>query len=303
MDVDVVCDATGDVVIGGIMEHIEEAGMHSGDSSCTIPPYTLSEQQLEKLREQAIALARELKVIGLMNVQFAVKGPQVFVLEVNPRASRTVPFLSKATGVPLAKIAAKVMLGKTLKECGITGPIDVLDHISVKVSVFPWKRFPGVDIVTGPEMRSTGEVMGIDADFGVAFAKAMAAASNPLPTSGKVFVSVKDDDKRGVIFIAKKLADLGFEIVATRGTYNVLKRNGVLPVSLINKIAEGRPNVLDLLKNREIALVINTPAGKDPRADDAKIRAQTVLHGVILALIVLGNLAFFMTRGKKAGAA
>jgi len=280
VDVDVICDRTGDVVVGGIMEHIEEAGMHSGDSSCTIPPYTLSEAQLQRLRDQAIALARELKVVGLMNVQFAVKGPQVFVLEVNPRASRTVPFLSKATGVPLAKIAAKVMLGKTLVECGITGPIDQIEHIGVKVSVFPWKRFPGVDIVTGPEMKSTGEVMGIDQDFGVAFAKAMAGAGNPLPTSGKVFVSVKDDDKRGVIFIAKKLADMGFDIVATRGTYKVLKRNGVERISVVNKIAEGRPNVLDMLKNREVALVINTPAGKDPRADDARIRAQTVIHGV-----------------------
>jgi carbamoyl-phosphate synthase large subunit len=279
VDADAVCDRLGNVVIGGIMEHIEEAGTHSGDSSCTLPCYTLSEAQLEKIRSQTIALARELKVIGLMNVQFAVKGAQVYVLEVNPRASRTVPFLSKATGVPLAKVAARVMMGKTLPECGLTSEIEV-EHISVKVSVFPWKRFPGVDIISGPEMKSTGEVMGVDSDFGAAFAKAMAAAGNPLPSSGRVFVSVKDEDKRGVIFIAKKLADLGFDIVATRGTYKVLKRNGVERVTQINKISEGRPHILDALKNKQIALVINTPSGKDPRADEARIRALTVIHGV-----------------------
>ncbi len=275
VDVDAVADGTGAVAIGGIMEHIEEAGTHSGDSSCTIPCYTLSEAQLAKIREQTIALARELRVRGLMNVQFAVKGQQVFTLEVNPRASRTVPFVSKATGVPLAKVAAKVMVGRTLAELGIARELEI-EHIGVKKSVFPWKRFPGVDIISGPEMKSTGEVMGIDVDFGRAFAKAQAAAGQAVPTKGTVFISVKDADKRGVIFIAKKLADLGFDIVATRGTYKVLKRNGVERVRPIFKIAEGRPNVIDALKNGEIDLVINTPSGKDPRADEARIRAATV---------------------------
>jgi carbamoyl-phosphate synthase large subunit len=279
VDVDAIGDRTGEVAIGGIMEHIEEAGTHSGDSSCTIPCYTLSEAQLQKIRSQTVALARELRVVGLMNVQFAVKGAQVYVLEVNPRASRTVPFVGKATGVPIAKIAAKVMVGRTLAELGISREIEV-EHIGVKKSVFPWKRFPGVDIISGPEMKSTGEVMGIDRDFGAAFAKAEAGAGKGLPTSGTVFISVKDADKRGVIFIAKKLADLGFDIVATRGTYRVLVRNGVERVRPVNKIAEGRPNIVDLIKNGEVALLINTPSGKDPRADEARIRRVAVGYDV-----------------------
>jgi carbamoyl-phosphate synthase large subunit len=279
VDVDAIGDKEGEVAIGGIMEHIEEAGTHSGDSSCTIPCYTLSESQLAKIREQTVALARELRVVGLMNVQFAVKGTQVYTLEVNPRASRTVPFVSKATGVPLAKVAAKVMVGKTLAELGIAREIEI-EHIGVKKSVFPWKRFSGADIVSGPEMKSTGEVMGIDDDFGRAFAKAQAAAGQALPAKGTVFISVKDADKRGIILIAKKLSDLGFEIVATRGTWKVLKRNGVERARPIFKIAEGRPNIIDALKNGEIDLVINTPSGKDPRADEAKIRAATVAHDI-----------------------
>ncbi len=279
VDVDVVADSTGDVVIGGILEHIEEAGVHSGDSSCTVPPYTLSDSQVERIREISRALARELSVVGLMNVQLAVKSNQIYLIEVNPRASRTVPFVSKAVGVPLAKVAARVMVGRTLKDLGIGGEFE-LDHISVKTSVFPWRRFPGVDIVLGPEMRSTGEVMGINGDFGAAFAKAQAAAGQPLPTSGTVFISVKDADKRAVIHIAKRLHDAGFEIIATQGTFKVLRRNGIPDCRLVFKIAEGRPNILDAIKNGQVCLVINTPSGKDPRADEAKIRTHAVIQNI-----------------------
>ncbi|GIW72167.1 MAG: carbamoyl-phosphate synthase (glutamine-hydrolyzing) [Planctomycetota bacterium] len=275
VDVDAVADRTGEVLIGGIMEHIEEAGTHSGDSSCTLPPYTLSDAQIAQLRRQTIALARALRVVGLMNVQFALKGSQIYCLEVNPRASRTVPFVSKATGVPLAKIAARVMLGRTLAELGVEREVEV-SHISIKKSVFPWKRFPGADIISGPEMKSTGEVMGIDRSFGLAIAKAQLAAGRPLPVRGTVFVSVKDADKRGVVLIAQRLEALGFDIVATRGTYRVLQRHGLERVRPILKVAEGRPNILDAIKNRQIDLVINTPSGKDPRADEARIRALAV---------------------------
>ncbi|MEK6599317.1 MAG: carbamoyl-phosphate synthase large subunit, partial [Deltaproteobacteria bacterium] len=260
VEVDVDCISDGaDVVIGGIMEHIEEAGIHSGDSACSLPPYSLSPDVIEDIRRQTYALAKELKVIGLMNIQFAVKDNAVYILEVNPRASRTVPFVSKAIGRPLAKIAAKVMLGKTLKELGLTEEA-APKHISVKESVFPFIKFPGVDTILGPEMKSTGEVMGIDRDFGRAFAKAQIAAGAKLPLKGTVFISVKDDDKDEIIPAARKLESMGFKIIATSGTAQHLKSKGV-NAEFVYKVVEGRPHIVDKIKSGEIAMVINTSFG------------------------------------------
>ena len=264
----------GTIVIGGMLEHIEYAGVHSGDAAMVLPPHTLSQKVIATIREYTHAMARELKVIGLMNVQYAVKGESVYVLEVNPRASRTVPFVSKAIGVPLAKLAAKVMAGKTLKELGFTQEIWT-KYWAVKESVFPFNRFHGQDILLSPEMRSTGEVMGLDANLGIAYAKSQMAANAPLPMSGRVFISVSDAHKNEVAGVARQFADLGFEIVATNGTAAVLEKAG-LKVQRTFKLAEGRPNALDLLKNREIQLVINTPAGQTPRADEVKIRTTAV---------------------------
>ncbi len=270
VDVDAISDGKI-TVIGGIMEHIEEAGIHSGDSACVIPPISLSKKIIEEIKEATRALARELEVVGLMNIQFAVKDDELFVLEVNPRASRTVPFVSKAIGVPLARLATWVMMGKSLKELGFTEEIWP-KHISVKEAVFPFRRFPGVDVLLGPEMKSTGEVMGIDLDFGLAYAKAQLAAGMRLPTEGKVFISVKDRDKPHIVEIAKMLADLGFEIVATKGTAEVLRKAG-LEVKVIPKISDGvRPNAVDMLKNGDFALVINTAEGKVSREDAYLIR-------------------------------
>ena len=273
VDVDAIADGET-VVVAGIMEHIEQAGIHSGDSTCTLPAHTLSDRIVDEIRRQAVALAKELDVRGLMNVQFAVKNDVVYVLEVNPRASRTIPYVSKAIGVPLAKLAAKIMVGKKLRELGFTEEVEV-KHFSVKKPVFPFNKFPGTDIILGPEMRSTGEVMGIDEDLGQALLKAQLAASQKLPATGRIFVSVKDSDKREIVSIAKRFESQGFTIVATRGTHKVLVRNGIA-AELVNKIKEGRPNVLDLLKNREIALVVNTPSGKGPRTDEATIRSVAV---------------------------
>jgi carbamoyl-phosphate synthase large subunit len=288
VDVDAISDGER-VVIGGIMEHIEEAGIHSGDSACVLPPYTLTDDLLEVIKQNTYALARELKVKGLMNIQFAIRNDVVYVLEVNPRASRTVPFVSKATGVPLAKLAAKVMVGRTLAELGFTQEVEV-PYVAVKESVFPFNRFPGVDTVLGPEMKSTGEVMGIDSTYGIAFAKAQLAAGQKLPQKGKVFISVKNRDKRSVIFIAKKLWELGFRIVATRGTAKALMQNGV-PVDLIFKVLEGRPNVVDLIKNREIALIINTPSGRKPKQDQISIRSEAVAHNIPVITTISGAAA------------
>jgi len=277
VDVDLVSD--GEVgVIGGIMEHIEEAGIHSGDSAMSLPPYSLSDELVEEIRRCTHLLARELNVVGLMNVQYAVKNDTVYILEVNPRASRTVPFVSKAIGVPLAKLATKVMVGKKLKELGFTEEVRV-SHVSIKESVFPFVKFPGIDIILGPEMKSTGEVMGIDMDFGAAFAKSQIAAGQNLPLSGTVFISVKNKDKRAVVFIAKKLVDIGFDLVATSGTAKVLSRSGI-PVNNVFKLHEGRPNILDLIKNGEIDIIINTPAGKATKVDETKIRSLAVSKGV-----------------------
>ena len=285
VDVDAVADGE-DVFIGGIMEHIEMAGVHSGDSAMSIPSFSLSDSQLEAIRKNTVALARELRVCGLMNVQYAVKGSTVFVLEVNPRASRTIPFVSKAIGVPLAKIAAKIMVGHRLKDFGLGKEIEP-KHFSVKESVFPFRKFAGVDIVLGPEMKSTGEVMGIDVDFGRAYAKAEMAAGHHLPLKGNIFVSVKDTDKRDIVYIAKRLEDLGFNLISTSGTARVLERNGI-KVRSIQKIAEGRPNAIDLIINKEIDFIINTPSGKGAKTDEGRIRSFAIAHGIHVTTSIAG---------------
>jgi carbamoyl-phosphate synthase large subunit len=268
IEVDVDCIADGEIsVIGAIMEHIEQAGIHSGDSACVIPTFSLSDAVLEEIAAATKAMARELNVRGLMNVQFAVKGEDVYVLEVNPRASRTVPFVSKAIGVALAKHAAQIMTGeKTLRDLGFTKEI-VPKHFSVKEAVFPFLRYQGVDIALGPEMKSTGEVMGIDADLGLAYAKSQMAAPPALPKGGNVFISVKDDDKPNVISLAHEFVGLGFKIISTSGTAATLAAAKV-PVTEVYKIREGRPHVLDLVRNGEINFIINTPSGKIPREDE-----------------------------------
>jgi carbamoyl-phosphate synthase large subunit len=280
VDVDVVSDGT-QVVVGGVMEHIEEAGIHSGDSACALPPFSLSPVLVAEIERQSIALARELDVKGLMNVQFAIQGGDVYVLEVNPRASRTVPFVGKATGVPLAKVAALAMVGKTLREQGVREMLRPR-HVSVKEAVFPFARFRGVDTMLGPEMRSTGEVMGIAADFYSAFWKAQAAAGNTLPRTGealRAFVSVKDADKPGAAEICKRLVDLGFEVIATRGTAAFLAERG-LPATPVLKVQEGRPSVVDRIKDGDVHLVFNTTAGKREIADSYSIRRETLMKGV-----------------------
>ncbi len=278
VDVDCISDGTMSVV-GAIMEHIEQAGIHSGDSACCIPAYSLSENIKAEITRAAIELARELKVKGLMNIQFAVKDEQLYVIEVNPRASRTVPFVSKATGVPLAKYAAQIMVGKTLPELGFTETV-IPPHFSVKEAVFPWNRFPGIDIVLGPEMRSTGEVMGIDPDWGMAYAKAQTSAFNPLPTKGNVFLSISDRDKPVAMPIARELVALGFEIYATGGTCDRLQAENI-PCHRLYKLSEGRrPNVIDMMKNREIHFIINTPSGHAAREDEVKIRSGAVANKI-----------------------
>jgi carbamoyl-phosphate synthase large subunit len=277
VDVDAIADGN-EVVIGGIMEHIEEAGIHSGDSSCSLPPYTLTEGLIEEIAEKTRRLARALKVIGLMNVQWAVRGNKVYILEANPRASRTAPFVSKAIGQPLAKFAARVMLGETLRQVGVIERLEP-PYFSVKAPVFPFNKFHGVDTVLGPEMKSTGEVMGIDARFGTAFAKAMVGAGNALPKDGKVFVSVRDEDKRLIVPLVDRLHSLGFEIVATGGTAKALQNAGI-PVQRVMKIHEGRPHVLDLVMNREVRLIVNTPSGRRERSDDRLIRSAAVSHRI-----------------------
>ncbi|MFH1877685.1 MAG: carbamoyl-phosphate synthase large subunit, partial [Candidatus Omnitrophota bacterium] len=277
VDVDALCDGETSV-IGGIMEHIEEAGVHSGDSACVLPPHTLSDDILDAIREQTHAIAKELDVIGLLNIQFAVKKDRVYVLEVNPRASRTVPFVSKAKAVPLAKIASMVMAGKKLAELGVTEEKHV-EHISVKESVLPFSRFSGVDILLGPEMKSTGEVMGIDDSFGRAFYKSQIAAGQALPLKGKVFLSVKNDDKRNIVFIAKKLIEMGFELITTKGTRKVLKSNNI-NTDLVGKVGEGDNRILELIKSDEVKLIINTPSGSSGRYDMKSMRSLAVTHGI-----------------------
>jgi carbamoyl-phosphate synthase large subunit len=277
IDVDAVADGT-QCVVAGIMEHIEEAGIHSGDSASALPPYSLNDDVIERIRTCTYRLAEGLDVVGLMNIQYAVKDDRIYVLEVNPRASRTVPFVSKATGVQWAKVAAKLMAGKTLKELKIEKEV-VPKHVAVKESVFPFNKFVGVDTILGPEMKSTGEVMGIDSTFGSAFWKAQLAAGQDLPSRGNVFLSVKNRDKRNVVFIAKKLSDLGFAIYATKGTGKVLVNNGI-DVTFINKVSEGRPHVVDMIKNGGIQFIINTPSGRNPKVDEVAIRSGAVQYKI-----------------------
>jgi carbamoyl-phosphate synthase large subunit len=280
VDVDAIADSTGAVLIAGIMEHIEEAGVHSGDSSCVLPATSLAPETLSAIRSYTERLARALNVIGLMNVQYAVKDGTVYVLEVNPRASRTVPYVSKATGVPLAKIAVGVMLGKTIADfTAATGVLPVPQYF-VKSPVFPFNKFPGVDPTLGPEMRSTGEVMGVGENFGEAFAKAQLSAGTPLPDKGRLFLSVNDRDKLGAMALARRFADLGFEIAATRGTADVIRKAGV-PVKVVFKVNEGRPNAVDLIKAGSLALVVYTgTTGAHAFADEQAIRRNAVTHRV-----------------------
>jgi carbamoyl-phosphate synthase large subunit len=277
VDVDAISDGA-DVMIGAVMEHIEEAGIHSGDSACAIPPYSLAPEVIDEIREMTRTLAMELKVRGLLNIQFAVKSGEVYVLEVNPRASRTVPFVSKAIGMPLAKIAAKVMAGKTLKELGVA-EVQVEGYVAIKEAVMPFGRFPGVDTVLGPEMKSTGEVMGIDSTFGVAYAKSQMATEFTLPLSGTVFVSVTDRDKQTIVPVARRLHEMGFNLISTGGTAKVLGDAGIT-VAVIRKVHEGRPNVTDLIKNGDIGLIINTPLGRKTRSDGYEIRTTSAAHGI-----------------------
>jgi carbamoyl-phosphate synthase large subunit len=278
LDVDAVADSTGAVIIGGIMEHIEEAGIHSGDSSCVVPPFKVIDRHVELIRDYTRRIARELKVVGLMNAQFAIKDDTVYVLEVNPRASRTVPYLSKATGVPLAKVAARVMIGRTLAQMGLTEDLEVSGFF-VKSPVFPFVRFPGVDTILGPEMKSTGEVMGGASTFGSAFAKAMIASGVHLPSEGRAFISVNNHDKPAVVQIARDLRDIGFSIVATRGTANYLRAHGI-DAAIVFKVNEGRPHVGDEILNNRIQLVINTPLGRESFFDDRTVRRIAMMHGV-----------------------
>jgi carbamoyl-phosphate synthase large subunit len=276
VDVDAICDGH-DVVIGGIMEHIEQAGVHSGDSACSLPPYSLSAALQDELRSQTVKLAKGLKVVGLMNIQFAIQNHDVFVLEVNPRASRTVPYVSKATGRPLAKVAASCMAGKTLSQMGVTAEI-VPPYYSVKEAVFPFIKFPGVDTILGPEMRSTGEVMGVGQSFSEAFVKSQLAAGVLLPNSGKAFMSVRDQDKDKIIDIARRLHEIGFELIATNGTAKALSEHG-LRAERVNKVTEGRPHVVDMIKNGEIAMIINTVDDRQSSIRDSYSIRRTALQG------------------------
>jgi carbamoyl-phosphate synthase large subunit len=277
LDVDVVADREGRVVVGGVMEHIEEAGIHSGDSACALPPYSLPQSLVDEVKRQARAMAVELGVVGLMNTQFAVHDNHVYVLEVNPRASRTVPFVSKAIGVPLAKLAARVMVGRTLSELGVSEVTPA--HVSVKESVFPFVKFDEVDTLLGPEMRSTGEVMGLDSSFAHAFAKAQLAAGNSLPLAGTAFMSLRDADKPAGADIARGLAELGFALVATHGTATYLRELG-LEVRGVNKVNYGRPDCVDAMQSGEIHLVVNTTDGIQAIVDSQSLRRAALVCGI-----------------------
>ncbi|MCC5858145.1 MAG: carbamoyl-phosphate synthase large subunit [Ectothiorhodospiraceae bacterium] len=285
VDIDAICDGT-DVLIGGVMEHIEQAGVHSGDSACSLPPYSLSPSVQDRMREQVRQLAHALNVVGLMNTQFAIKGDDIFILEVNPRASRTVPFVSKATGVPLAKVAARCMVGQSLRDQGLDREV-IPRFYSVKEAVFPFIKFPGVDPILGPEMKSTGEVMGIGLNFGEAYAKSQLGAGVNLPRSGRVFISVRDADKPAVPAVARGLVEQGFELVATRGTAKVLQEAGI-PCTAVNKVREGRPHIVDAIKNDEIQLIINTTEGRQAIADSYSIRREALHHKVSYTTTIAG---------------
>ncbi|MCK8515897.1 carbamoyl-phosphate synthase large subunit [Methylonatrum kenyense] len=291
VDVDAVCDGS-EVLIGGIMEHIEQAGVHSGDSACSLPPYTLSQAMQDRLRDQVGQLARALGVVGLMNTQFAIKGEEIYILEVNPRASRTVPFVSKATGVPLAKVAARCMVGQTLAEQGLTREV-IPAFYSVKEAVFPFIKFPGVDPILGPEMKSTGEVMGVGYTFGAAYAKAQRGAGVNLPTSGRVFISVREADKSLLPEIGRALTGWGFDLIATHGTADTLKAAGVA-CETINKVREGRPHVVDAIKNEQVDLIINTTEGRQAIADSYSIRREALHHKVSYTTTMAGARAIVL---------
>jgi carbamoyl-phosphate synthase large subunit len=285
VDIDAVCDGK-DVVIGAIMQHIEQAGIHSGDSACSLPPYSLPADVQDEMRDQVKRMALELGVVGLMNTQLAWQDGEIYVIEVNPRASRTVPFVSKCIGTSLASIAAKVMMGKSLVELGFTKEI-IPEYFSVKEAVFPFNKFQGVDPILGPEMKSTGEVMGVGATFGEAFFKAQLGAGEVLPTSGKAFISVRDADKPGVVAMAKNLVKLGFDIVATGGTCVLLDESGVT-VERANKVTEGRPHIVDMIKNEQIALIVNTTDGPQAIADSAEIRRSALRYKVYYTTTMAG---------------
>ncbi|MDH3389999.1 MAG: carbamoyl-phosphate synthase large subunit, partial [Gammaproteobacteria bacterium] len=288
VDVDAICDGEN-VLIGGLMEHIEQAGVHSGDSACSLPPYTLSAEIQQRMCDQVAAMARELNVVGLMNTQFAIKGDEVYVLEVNPRASRTVPFVSKATGVPLAKIAARCMVGQGLVQQGRTEQV-IPGFVSVKESVFPFTKFQGVDPILGPEMKSTGEVMGIGQTFAEAFAKALLGSGATIPEPGTAFLSVRETDRKGIVELARELHDKGFKLVATGGTAKVIRDGGV-ECRHVNKVKEGRPHIVDMIKNNEIALIVNTTEGRSAIADSYTIRREALMHSVCYTTTLSGGKA------------
>ena len=288
IDVDAVCDGE-EVFIGGIMEHIEEAGVHSGDSACSLPPHSIKDKIINEIKSQTQTLALELNVLGLINIQFAVKDDAVYVLEVNPRGSRTIPFVSKAVGIPLAKIATKIIIGQKLEQLNIDRKIES-NHVAVKESVFPFIRFHGTDTILGPEMKSTGEAMGIDVDFGRAFAKAQMAIDGSLPQSGTVFISVRDKDKPVIVDIAGRLYRSGFKIYATRGTAKAISEGGI-PAATVLKEYEGRPNIIDLLKNKEVQLVINTAEGKLSQKESYNIRRYAIVSGIPYFTTVQGAIA------------
>jgi carbamoyl-phosphate synthase large subunit len=305
VDVDALCDANGDVLVCGVMEHIEEAGVHSGDSACVLPPITLGPDQIGAVGEATARLARTLGVIGILNVQFAFKGDRLYVLEANPRASRSVPYVEKVTGLPVAKAAALLMTGRSLAELRAEGMLPstdgVLDaapgHVGVKEAVLPFARFPGADSLLGPEMRSTGEVLGLDLSFGAAFAKSQEGAYGALPLKGVAFLSVRNPDKRAIVLPAKRLADLGFKLLATAGTASVLRRNGV-PVGVVRKVHEGPDNVVDLIRAGEIDVVVNTPQGSGPRTDGYEIRTAAVAADIPCVTTLSGLAA--MVQGIEA---
>ncbi|HET7222157.1 MAG TPA: ATP-grasp domain-containing protein, partial [Rhodanobacteraceae bacterium] len=302
VDVDVIADRDGNVLVGGIMEHIEEAGVHSGDSSCSLPPYSLSPAVQNELRRQVAAMAKELKVVGLMNTQFAIQGDEVYILEVNPRASRTVPFVSKATGRPLAKIGARCMAGKTLAEQGITEE-RVPHYWSVKEAIFPFLKFSNVDPILGPEMRSTGEVMGVGRSFGEAFARGHEAAHIAAPApGGKVFLSVRDADKPRLLEVARDLMKRGFSLIATGGTAAFLREHGV-ECERINKVLEGRPHIVDAIKNGEIAYIVNTTEGRQAITDSFSIRRSALQQHVTYSTTVAGAAALLHSLDFRTNAA
>ncbi|MCK4911810.1 MAG: carbamoyl-phosphate synthase large subunit, partial [Thermodesulfovibrionales bacterium] len=289
LDVDAVCDGT-DVVVGGVMQHIEEAGIHSGDSACSLPPYSLDASIVNEIRRQTVALAMELGVVGLMNVQFAVKDGELYIIEVNPRGSRTVPFVGKATGMALAKIAARTLVGQSLKEQGVTSE-PVIRHMAVKEAVMPFDRFAGVDTILGPEMKSTGEVMGIDDGFGMAYAKAQASCNNSIPTTGKIALSLRDEDKAASVSIVRKMVEHGLSIIATRGTAEYLGKHG-FEVESIYKVTEGqRPHIVDIITNREVAFVINTVGDAQSKRDSFSIRETALKYGIPYSTTISGGKA------------